>query len=371
VDASAFETLADAQSFYDQNGMPVPPEIRAALLARQSQAGKSVGGITPGMILAHISMVRHGLQKEREAKDAKKAAKEQAQAPAQLTPFQQLMAMAQGGGSADGSLDSYLQALRQSRAQTSENQKDIGDWYGQLSQQVSAAGKANAKTSRKMRKEGKTFNRSLMGGQADKGVAYALGLGAVNEGSYLRELATDQRAFDRRLANDAVAQGNYQKMVQARLGAQERAGIRDDMRAAAAQSQGEGWDRMMSVLGLMSQEQRDAFLQGQDPRMAGSEAPDFNAMRDALAESADTMFRDIKDPATGDPSQVYTGGGGFPHALEALRGAATSSGIDLSDPRQREAFRAWVAGNFANRYSNYTDGPNWGLSPNGLQFNQL
>ena len=349
-------------------GFPMGQAYAAYLRNQQEAQPETVGGITPGMILAHIAMVRQGLQKEAEAKDAKKAAKEQAQAPAQLTPFQQLMAMAQGGGSADGSLDSYLQALRQSRAQTSENQKDIGDWYGQLSQQVSAAGKANAKTSRKMRKEGKNFNRSLMGGQADKGVAYALGLGAVNEGSYLRELATDQRAFDRRLANDAVAQGNYQKMVQARLGAQERAGIRDDMRAAAAQSQGEGWDRMMSVLGLMSQEQRDAFLQGQDPRMAGSEAPDFNSMRDALGESADSMFRDYKDPATGDTLQQYIGSGGFPTALSQLRGAATSSGIDLNDPQQRAAFRAWVAGNFTNRYNAYAPGPNW--YQQGNQFSQ-
>lgn len=329
-------------------------------------------GITPGMILAHIALVRQGLQKEQEAsakeKAARKEARAQANAPQPLTPFQSLMAMAQGGGGGPD-LSAYTKALAQSRAQEEQNQADIGSWYSQLGGQYAQAGKANRKTSKKMRKEAGAMNRSLVKAQADKGVGYALGIAGQSEGSYLRELGLGQAAFDRRLAADASAQGAYQQMVQARLGAQERAGIRDDMRAAAQSSQGESWDRMMQVLGLMSSEQRDAFLQGQDPRMAGAEAPDFGVMRDALGDSADTFFKDVKDPSTGDTYEAARRND-FPQILAMLRDAVGGAGMNINDPAVREAFRRWVSGNFATRYNaaNAEGAPDWYLS--GQSFRQ-
>ena len=290
---------------------------------------------------------------------------------AQLTPFAALMAMAQGsGGGTD--LSAYLQALRQSRAQTAENQNDIGSWYGQVSNMMTKAGKADKHTSKKMRKEAAAQNRGLVKGQADKGVGYGLALGGQGEGQMLRHLGSDQAAFDRRLSADAISQGNYAKMVQARLGAQERAGIRQDMAQAQASSQGESWDRMMQLLGLVGDnpavDQMLGIGNGQESLSPSEQLSQMSAMRSALGDSADSMFRDYKDPASGDTLQQYTGGGGFPNALAQLRGAASSTGLDLSDPKIREAFRAWVAGNFQSRYNTYAPGPDYHL--NGQSFVQ-
>jgi hypothetical protein len=331
---------------------------------------------TPKDILEHLAAVRAAANLPDAVRGkpvpygnapANNPANEQEAAGNQLTPFTMLMAAAQNGGGAVD-LSMYNRELRQSRAQTAENQGDIGSWYGQLSGMYGKAGKADKRASRRGVKDAKNFNRSLIGGQADKGVAYALGLGGQAEGNYLLEQGQNQAAFDRRMGADAVAQGNYQKMVQARLGAQERAGIRSERAQAAQSSQGEGWDRMMQVLGLMSQEQRDAYLSGQPGAAAGPEGADFNNMRDALGESADSMFGSIKTPE-GNTVDQYTGGlGGFPQALAELRSAATSSGLNLADPRIREAFRAWVAGNFQSRYNQATPGPNYFLS--GQSFRQ-
>lgn len=284
-----------------------------------------------------------------------------------LTPFMALMAASQNqGGGVD--LSAYEKALRQSRAQTAQNQDDIGDWYGQLSSMYGKAGKADKRASKKGVKQAKNFNASLSGAQADSGVAYALGLGGQAEGNYLMEQGQNQQAFDRRMGADAVAQGNYMKMVQARLGAQERAGIRSDMASAAQAGQGDSFARMLQVLQLLPEDARTAYLTGQPQAAAGPEGTDFNNMRDALGESADSMFGSIKTPQ-GDTVDSFTGGaGGFPQALAELRSAATSSGLDLSDPRIREAFRAWVAGNFQSRYNNSTPGANYFL--NGQSFMQ-
>jgi len=342
--------------------MPVSPGFSLG-----GTAGGMASGMTPSMILEHIAMVRKGLEEERDAKESKKESKKQSRATIQLTPFQQLMAMASGGAGQGPDLSAYTQALAQSHAQEAQNQSDIGDWFSALSGNINQARKGDKRTSKKMRQEAKSFNRSLVGAQADKGVGYGLMLGGQSEGSYLRELNANTQSFDRRLANDAIAQGNYQKMVQARLGAQERAGIRDDMRAAAAQSQGDGWDRMMDVLGLMSPEQRDAYLTGGQVA-TGPEGTDFNNMRDALGESADTMFMDVKNPDTGDSYEAAKSNA-FPQLLAQLRGAATSSGMDLNDPRVRAAFRAWVSGNFATRFNaaNAEGMPDWFLQGNSFR----
>ena len=338
------------------------------------------GGITPADVLEHLAMIQHARSQEAESKSIhsmdqveenrlNRSANPSNSVQAALSPFQSLMAMAQGGGGG-ADLSAYLDALKQSRAQTSQNQADIGSWYGQLSGMYNKAGKANRKTSKKMRGEAKAFNAGLVAGQADKGVGYGLAQAGQAEGNYLMELGQDQSAFDRRLSADAVAQGNYQKMVQARLGAQERAGIRDDMRSAAAASQGESWDRMMQVLGLMDNPEVAKYMMTGDPNsfMESGDPPDFGALQSALGDSADSMFRDYKDPATGDTVQQYTGGGGFENALQQLRGSVGGAGLDINDPAVREAFRRWVQGNFQSRYNTYAPGPDYYLS--GQSFRQ-
>lgn len=341
----------------------------------------TAGGISPADILEHLAMLQqarqataeraslHSMDQVEENRATGRSANPSNSVQAALSPFQSLMAMAQGGGGG-ADLSAYLDALKQSRAQTKQNQADIGSWYGQLSGMYNKAGKANRKTSKKMRNEAKAFSAGLVAGQADKGVGYGLAQAGQAEGNYLMELGQDQSAFDRRLSADAVAQGNYQKMVQARLGAQERSGIRDDMRSAAAASQGDSWDRMMQVLGLMDNPEVAKYMLTGDPNsfMEAGDPPDFGSLQSALGDSADSMFRDYKDPATGDTVQQYTGGGGFENALRQLRGAVGGAGLDINDPTIREAFRRWVEGNFQSRYNTYAPGPDYYL--NGQSFRQ-
>lgn len=352
------------QGMFNSSPTPYRPGAKSMPLAYSagSALGSAAGVKTPKDVLEHLAEVRlHSMDqiesvRGRANAPAHNPATTQEQAGNVLTPFMALMAASQGGkGGVD--LSAYNTALQQSRAQEGQNKADIGSWYGQLSGMYGKAGKADKRASRKGVKQAKNFNASLSGAQADKGVAYALGLGGQAEGNYLMEQGQNQAAFDRRMGADAVAQGNYQKMVQARLGAQERSGIRSDMAQAAQAQQGDSFSRMLQVLQLLPEDARQAYLTGQPQGATGPAGADFNNMRDALGESADSMFRDIKDPTTGDTVEQYTGpastpgSGGFPLVLSQLRDAAASSGMDLNDPRVREAFRAWVAGNFTNRYN--------------------
>jgi hypothetical protein len=256
----------------------------------------------------------------------------------------------------------------QAGAQTDQNIADIGSWYGQYQGQARHAVKANKRAGRASAKDAARFSGDILSGIADPNVARATAADAERTQRYIGRSNTHETQFDRRVAVDAGREEAYQKLVQQRLGAQEQAGIRDQIAMAKAQQSsyaqsqgGGGIDQIMSVLRLLPEDQRLQAL-GVPGKDDGFSTDDRSGLAAALSGASQMG----QNPDTKMPTFAYKD---FNSLLEGLQHGASSGGFNLNDPQIRDAYRQWIAANLLPIWNQTQGGPNYALQ--GKSFREI
>jgi len=296
-------------------------------------------------------------------------APDSAQAPEGAVPmWSQILEMVGGGGASGSktsassrSINPYAAVLKELRrqygqqgAQADQNIADIQSWFGQLGGMWRKAGKQTARSNRRAARDNTRMNRNMLEGVADPNVARSLGAYALNDSAYLAGSGANERAFDRRMAVDADRQSAYQALVQQRLGAQAQSDIRAQMaqaraqrsqyqlesQSAAANASGERVQTLLSMLGLLPEQERLAMLGIPDIPEAGAEGAFDTDAREGLYSA----LSDVPAFGVDEDKMPQTNFPDFNSMLNAYRAAAIGQGLDFSDPAQLQAFRAMLAG---------------------------
>jgi len=379
--ASKFASLADAQSWYGQNGLPVPPEVLAQfgvpdISERRgnnlvdSAAIRGLG--MPAAIAEHIAQIAAARGYD-PSKNPELHPQEAPQTPPTL--FEQLMGMASGANSksqlraATAPQRAAIHALQQNLgmigAQTAQSQADIGSWFGQLGDMYQGNAKAASKSGRRAARGDTRTGRGLMRGIADANVAGTVGRTAARQAGYVRSQAENEANFSRNQAADAARQGSYQQLVQARLGAQAEADVRSQIAqaqaakvAARSSAKSANMDNIMQLLGLVGDNPTVDNILGV-PHLADSTDGPSALEKGSALQSALGNVNFFADKDQGGAPQ-----GDFNQLLQKAYAAARARGLNLSDPAVRDGIRNYIQANVAGDYNAFA-GTHYGLQPNG------
>jgi hypothetical protein len=369
--ASKFASLADAQSWYGQNGLPVPPEVLAQfgvpdISERRgnnlvdSAAIRGLG--MPAAIAEHIAQIAAA----RGYDPSKNPELHPPKAPeTPPTLFEQLMGMASGANSksqlraATAPQRAAIRALQENLgmigAQTAQSQADIGSWFGQLGDMYQGNAKAASKSGRRAARGDTRTGRGLMRGIADANVAGTVGRTAARQAGYVRAQAENEANFSRNQAADAARQGSYQQLVQARLGAQAEADVRSQIAqaqaarvAARSSAKSANMDNMLQLLGIVGDNATVDNILGV-PHMADGEGPSAlekgSALQSALGNVDFFKAADDGGGPTGD----------FNALLTRAYAAAKARGLDINDPQVIDGIRNYIQANVAGQYNTQTN----------------
>lgn len=291
-----------------------------------------------------------------------------------VPPWQEILAQIMGGGQSGMSSQSLMQSVQSMptpygpilrdlrrqmgdvRAQESQNIADINSWFGQLGGMYRGAAKTARRSSKKAGKENAAFNAGLVAGLADPGVASRIASGAQSDARAISESGLAEANFNRRQAAGTQEQANYQRLIQQRLGMQERedirsqmaqvrgqaAGYRADLAKQLMEEQGDPTERLFDFIQLLPEDARLSFLtQGTIPgpeQEGGFDTDARSGLAAALGAVRENLF--TENPEDERPDIAVRD---FNAMLDAMKASALSGGFDLSDPQQLQAFRAWIA----------------------------
>jgi hypothetical protein len=334
------------------------------------------------------------------------AAYGQEDVPAAVPPWQELLSQIMGGGGQQDMSGAYGLAMqtagspyapilrdlrrqmRDSRSQTAQNQADINSWFGQLGSMYTGGAKGARRSTRRAGRENASFNKNILSGVADPGVARSLAAGGQSDARHISESGVAEANFLNRQASDAQRQAAYQNLVQTRLGMAERQDIRAEMakvksaKASAigeamqeiAGSQGDPMENLFKFLTMLPEDARMQFLtQG---TLSGGEGGGFDvdaatnlaAALGGVKESVLQQVPDERDPKKKNPTFITKD---FDDLLGAMRSAATSAQIDLNDPASLQAFRSWIAAHILPQWNNIArqvpGRHQWVPGPNGFK----
>lgn len=323
----------------------------ANALDPQSQSGSGLG--------AAAGTGQSGMPSATRGAPVPYGAVQEAQA-APPTLFEQLMAAATGSQSkaslraATAPQRAVIQALQQAAgqagAQTAQNQADIDSWYGQLSGMYGHNARVDRRASKKAAKGAKRLGAGLLQGIADPNVARGVAAHGLRDINYIQGTGAENSAFQRHQAADAVREGDYYKMVQARLGAQQQADIQTQIAAAKAakvaarqEAKGGGIDQILSVLSQVGvNPTRDAIL-GIPSMEGGFDPSQGTTLRTALSQVP--IFKD-QDQGGGTVNNMNLQG-----IIGALHAQARANGMNPDDPAVKEAIQNWINANVLNQYN--------------------
>lgn len=277
------------------------------------------------------------------------------------TLLEQLFGMVGGGSSRSAvraatapyraGIQEVMRQIGQSQAQTAQNQADITSWFGQAGDMYRSNARVAKRSTKKAAKGAKRLSRGLLEGMADPNVARALASQGTRDIRHIAATGANEANFQRAQAADTSRQASYERMVQARLGAQQTADLQAQIPLLRAQkmqareqarSENDPLENLLNVLQVLPEDLRIQVLTGQAPAAEGGFGlQEGSALQSALGNVQ--AFR--SEDQGGAPTDTFNG------LLRRMYAAAEARGLNVNDPEVRNAIQQYIQANIVPGYN--------------------